>query len=231
MRGSRMEFENVAHGMTNEGKANRTFVSGHAQQIFFLGLTSFSSVCDDLDIEKFKKVQRSNLRPPLFASPLSTLPSPLSPFPPLPNTSPVHIYVHTPVQRMSLRGLRSRMATIDVSNVHSKGNRDLDPPGYDAAFGVDDASTRRASTSGSNGGGAAHRAAKTTEETPEMFQRRTAALSSLSFSPLKQVAMTSFMMYMTGTNLHLCVPKSLCCRGRRITPLTWSPTACADSRS
>ena len=47
-----MEFENVAHGMTNEGKANRTFVTGRAQQIFFLGLTSFSSVCDDLDIEK-----------------------------------------------------------------------------------------------------------------------------------------------------------------------------------
>lgn len=88
MRGSRMEFENVAHGMTNEGKANRTFVSGHAQQIFFLGLTSFSSVCDDLDIEKFKKVQRSNLRPPLFASPLplSTLPFPPSP------TLPRYIY-------------------------------------------------------------------------------------------------------------------------------------------
>ena len=33
------------------GGANRTFVSGHAQQIFFLGLTSFSSVCGDLDIE------------------------------------------------------------------------------------------------------------------------------------------------------------------------------------
>lgn len=105
------------------------------------------------------------------------------------------------------------MATIDVSNIipqskgskGSKENRDLDPPGYDATAGVDGAST-----SGPKGADAAPGAAKTTEETPEMFRRRTAALSSLSFSPLKQVAMTSFMMYMTGTNLHLCVPKPLC---------------------
>jgi len=103
MRGSRMEFENVAHGMTNEGKANRTFVSGHAQQIFFLGLTSFSSVCDDLDIEKFKKVQRSNLRPPLFGSPLSTLPSPLSPFPPLQHFPGTYIRSYACAKNVSTR--------------------------------------------------------------------------------------------------------------------------------
>ncbi len=98
MRGSRMEFENVAHGMTNEGKANRTFVSGHAQQIFFLGLTSFSSVCDDLDIEKFKKVQRSNLRPPLFGSPLTPppIPPPHPTAPPPPPPSNHYLFNPTP---------------------------------------------------------------------------------------------------------------------------------------
>lgn len=40
------------------------------------------------------------------------------------------------------------------------------------------------------------------EETQELFDRRTAALQNLAFSPLKQVFMTSFMMYMAGSNLH-----------------------------
>ena len=39
-------------------------------------------------------------------------------------------------------------------------------------------------------------------ETRELFDRRTAALQNVAFSPLKQVLMTSFMMYMAGTNLH-----------------------------
>lgn len=40
------------------------------------------------------------------------------------------------------------------------------------------------------------------QETQEMLDRRTAALQNLAFSPLKQVFMTSLMMYMTGSNLH-----------------------------
>lgn len=40
------------------------------------------------------------------------------------------------------------------------------------------------------------------EETQELFDRRTAALQNLAFSPLKQVFMTSLMMYMAGSNLH-----------------------------
>ena len=63
------------------------------------------------------------------------------------------------------------------------------PPGFRPGAGA--ASSSSTST--------AHQAV---EETPELYRRRTAALSSLSFSPLKQVGMTSFMMYMTGTNLH-----------------------------
>lgn len=43
---------------------------------------------------------------------------------------------------------------------------------------------------------------KEQEETKELFDRRTAALQNLAFSPLKQVFMTAFMMYMAGSNLH-----------------------------
>ena len=40
------------------------------------------------------------------------------------------------------------------------------------------------------------------EETGEMYKRRTEALQNVAFSPVKQVLMMSFMMYMTGTRLH-----------------------------
>lgn len=107
---------------------------------------------------------------------------------------------------MSLRGLGSRLRTIDVSDIpQSKEGKELQPPGYDATYRAGGASTSGVCTSKSISAGSGHVAVNRTEETPEMFQRRTAALSSLSFSPLKQVAMTSFMMYMAGTNLHLCV--------------------------
>lgn len=101
---------------------------------------------------------------------------------------------------MSLDGLRSRLRsrTIDVSNVPQSDKESSNPPGFQPGAG------RAPSTNGAAGANDA------TEETPELYRRRTAALSTLSFSPLKQVGMTSFMMYMTGTNLHLYVPQ----RGR-----------------
>lgn len=59
---------------------------------------------------------------------------------------------------------------------------------------------QRASTASTSG--RAGKAAQQQEESKELFDRRTAALQNLAYSPIKQVLMTSFMMYMAGSNLH-----------------------------
>lgn len=40
------------------------------------------------------------------------------------------------------------------------------------------------------------------KESPEMLKRRNDALQNMAWSPIKQILMMSFMMYMAGTNLH-----------------------------
>jgi hypothetical protein len=90
---------------------------------------------------------------------------------------------------------RSLVSTYEI-NVASIPQKDTtsSPPGYvESAFA---ASTR------GNAVASATTSSQPQEETPELYKRRSAALSALSFSPLKQVGMTSFMMYMTGSNLH-----------------------------
>ncbi len=80
------------------GEANCTFVSGHAQQIFFLGLASFSLVCGDLDIEEHGVESFLFLTGPkpnsALASPFPSLALPVSPSLSLSTTVPLHIYIY-----------------------------------------------------------------------------------------------------------------------------------------
>eukprot|EP00889_Picochlorum_renovo_P003807 jgi/Picre1/30837/NNA_006197.t1 len=80
---------------------------------------------------------------------------------------------------------------IDVSSVQDKVETKTKPPGF---------VRQRASTASTSG--RAGKAAQQQEESKELFDRRTAALQNLAYSPIKQVLMTSFMMYMAGSNLH-----------------------------
>jgi hypothetical protein len=80
------------------GEANCTFVSGHAQQIFFLGLASFSLVCGDLDIEEHGVESFLFLTGPkpnsALASPFPSLALSVSPSLSLSTTVPLHIYIY-----------------------------------------------------------------------------------------------------------------------------------------